>query len=167
MSLDDRHRTRAPAFIGGRKFRRAAECEGRHDIHRERRGVVVIDEEDDIRLRLCHPLLGFLETREHAFPVRFLSLFVVDRCADRRHMRGRYSCDDPSHVSTSICCAISPWIWPTCRLCPACPAPICCDCLLLNGPRRASYWRSPPDSILSYLRRDGGTNGHPWRQAWR
>ena len=107
MALHHRHRARAPALVGGREFGRAAEREGRHDLDRERRRVVVVDDDGDVGLRLLHPFLRFLEAREHPLPVRLLGLLVVDRRADRRHVRRRHSCDDPSHVSTSPCCVFS------------------------------------------------------------
>ena len=146
MALHHRHRARSPAFVGGREFRRAAEREGRDDLDRERRGVIVVDDDGDVGLGLRHPLLGFLEAREHPLPVRLLGLLVVDRRADRRHVRRRHSCDDPSHVSTSTCCvssisalAASPCCFGDRRACRPC-AP---DLLRLPSTER------PPASIMS------------------
>src|SRR5262249_32049872 len=110
MPLHARDRPRAPALVGGRELRRTAECKGRHDLDRERGGVVVVDHDGDVRLGLGHPLLGFFETGEHPFPVGLLGLLVVDRGADRRHVRRRNSCNDPSHVWTSPCWMTWPWI---------------------------------------------------------
>ena len=98
MALHHRHRARAPAFVGDRKFRRGAEREGRDHLDRERRGVVVVDHDADVRLDLGDPLLGALEAAEHPLPVRLRLAMVVDRRADRRHVRRCHSCDDPSHV---------------------------------------------------------------------
>ena len=104
MALDHRHRARAPAFVGGRKFRRAAECEGRDQVHRKRRGMVVIDFDDDVRLGGRHPRLGSFEAGKHPLPVRLLGLLVVDRGADGRHVRRSHACDDSSHVAILLCC---------------------------------------------------------------
>ena len=142
VTLHHRHRARAPALVGGREFGRAAEREGRDHLDRERRGVVVVNQDDDVGLRFRHPFLGFLEAREHPLPIGLLGALVVDRRADRRHVRGRNSCDDPSHVATPICCVpsiwICPvWIWRAWRICPT-----CCGCPRPSGRRRASSWRS-------------------------
>ena len=53
MPLHHRHRPRAPAFVGGRKFRRAAERESRDHLDRECGGVVVVDHDGDVGLGLA------------------------------------------------------------------------------------------------------------------
>ena len=113
MALHDRHRPRPPAFVGGREFRRAAEREGRDQVDRERRGVVVVDHDGDVGLQLPHPLLRFLEAREHPLPVGLLGLVVVDRRADRGNVRRSDACDDLGHDVTSVWLRIwlSTWIW--------------------------------------------------------
>ena len=58
MALDHRHRARAPAFVGRREFRGAAEREGRDQIDRERRGVIVIDDDRHIGLGLAASILA-------------------------------------------------------------------------------------------------------------
>ena len=63
MALDHRHRARAPAFVGRRKLGGAAEREGRDHLERERRGVIVVDHDDDVGLGLRHPLLGLARSR--------------------------------------------------------------------------------------------------------
>ncbi len=87
MAYRDRHRPRTPAFVGRRKFRRAAEREGRDHLDREGRGVIVVNDDRDIRLGLAHPLLRFLKAREHPLPIGLLGLAVVERRADGGHMR--------------------------------------------------------------------------------
>ena len=114
ITLHHRNRTRTPAFVGGWKFRSAAERKGRDHLNRKRRRVVVVDDDRDIRLALAHPFLGFLETREHPLPVRLLGSAVVDCCADGRHMRRSDTCDDSGHGSTSVLLislwTSSPWL---------------------------------------------------------
>src|ERR1700733_14799621 len=184
MTLDHRHRPRSPAFVGWRKFRGAAEREGRDHLHRERRGVIVVDDDGDVGLGFAHPLLRSLETRENPFPIRLLGLVVVDRRADGGHMRRTYSCDDPGHGVTSVLLIwiwswstwlwLSPWAW---HRPPSSPPPreistarscrYASDCLRPIGRRRASCWRNPVASSQSSVRRDAGTNGRRWRRAWR
>ena len=103
MALDHRHRARAPALVGGRKLRRAAEREGRDHLHREGGGVVVVDHDRDVRLGLRHPFLGFLEAREHPLPIGLLGLAVVERRPDGGNMRRAYTCDDLCHGSLPLC----------------------------------------------------------------
>src|SRR5262245_65749502 len=103
MPLHGRHRPRAPTLVGGRKLGRTAEGKSWHDLDRERRRMIVVDDDRDVGLGLLHPFLGFLEAREHPLPVRLLGLLVIDRSANGRHVRRRYACDDSSHVSTSPC----------------------------------------------------------------
>ncbi len=87
MALDHRHRPRAPALVGWRELGGAAQRESRDQIDRECRGVIVIDDDGDVGLGLAHPLLRFLEAREHPLPVRLLGLAVVERRADGGHVR--------------------------------------------------------------------------------
>src|SRR5947207_15172947 len=66
---------------------------------------------------------------------------IVDRGTDRRHVRRRHSCDDPSHGVSFPC-------WPFSALCPTWPSsartgPTCCGCLRPSGRRAASSRRSP------------------------
>ncbi len=147
MALHHRYRTRPPAFVRGRKLGGAAEREGRNDLDREGGGMVVVDHDGDVGLGLRHPLLRSLESGKDPLPIRLLGLLVVDCRADRRHMRRRHSCDDPSHAATSICRPASIWvsIWPPLWL-PwrVWPCRTCCDCLRPSGRRRASWRRSPP-----------------------
>src|SRR5262249_45074742 len=126
MTLYDRHRARAPALVGRRKVRRAAERERGNEIDRESRSVVVIDDNGDIGLGLAHPFLRLLEAREYALPIGLLGLAVVDGCPDGGHMRRTYTCDDPGHgftsalliwtgTSISLCFWLDPWprSWPS------------------------------------------------------
>ena len=104
MALHHRHRARAPALVGDREFRRGAEREGRDHLDRERRGMIVVDDDADVRLGLGHPLLGALEARNTRCQYGSPVAMIVDRGADRRHVRRRHSCDDPSHGVSFLCC---------------------------------------------------------------
>src|SRR5206468_11183204 len=97
MSLHHWHGTRAPALVGGWKLRRGAERKGWNQFDRERRGVIVVDRDDDVRVDVRHPLFRLLEAGEHALPVRLFGLLVIDCGADGRQMRRGYSCDDFCH----------------------------------------------------------------------
>ena len=72
MTFHDRHGAGSPALIGGGKFRRAAEREGRDHIDGEGGGMVVIDHDGNVRLGLRHPVLGLLEAGEYPLPVGLL-----------------------------------------------------------------------------------------------
>src|SRR5256886_10484772 len=80
---------------------RASDREGRHDVETEGGGVIVVDQQDDVRLLLRDPALGELITGEHRSPVRILRLAVVDRGADRRDMRGGDAGSDAGHYCDS------------------------------------------------------------------
>ena len=142
MALHHRHRARAPAFVGGRKLRRAAEREGRDQLDRERRGVIVVDRDHDVGLDLGHPLLGLLEAGEDALPVRVFGLLIVDGGADGRHVRRGESCDDLCHGVTSASLRIWTWalrLWlrPSWRAC------------LLPDLERLPSTERPPASIIA------------------
>src|SRR5437879_3751035 len=130
MALHHRHRARAPTLVGRRKLRRGAKREGRDELDREGRGMVVVDRDHDVRLYLRDPLLGLLEAGEDALPVWVFGLSIVDRSADGRHMRRGESCDDLCHDATSASLRIwtslcrRAWLFsprPTWRACHACP----------------------------------------------
>src|SRR5262249_58770265 len=99
MALDHRHRAGSPAFVGRRKFRRAAERKSGDQLDRERGGMVVINRNDDIRFGVRHPFLGFFEAGKHPLPIGLFGFLQIDRSADSRHVRGSYACNDSSHVS--------------------------------------------------------------------
>ncbi len=103
MALHHRHRARTPALVGRRKLRRATECEGRDHLHREGRGVVVIDHDGHVGLGLGHPFLGLLEAREHPLPVGLLGLAIVERRPDGGDVRRPNTCDDLCHGSLPLC----------------------------------------------------------------
>ncbi len=103
IALHHRHRARPPALVGRRKLSRAAEREGRYEIDRERRRMIVVDDDRHVGLGLAHPLLGFLEAREHPLPVGLLGLVVVERRADGGHVRRTNTCDDLCHGSLPLC----------------------------------------------------------------
>jgi hypothetical protein len=82
-----RHRARTPALVGRHVFGRGADREGRNQIEAERVGVIVVDQEDDIRLLLLQPLLGEVIAIEDRLPIRLRGLAKVECCTNRRHMR--------------------------------------------------------------------------------
>ena len=91
MALHHRHRTRAPALVGDREFRRGAEREGRDDLHRERRGVVVVDADDDVGLGLAR------STPWSARSPRTPAASTALRCDDCRSRRR-----SPARATTSL-----------------------------------------------------------------
>jgi hypothetical protein len=82
------HRARAPALVGDREFGRGADRKGRDDIEAEGVGVIVVDQENDVRLLVLHPLLGEFVTAEDLLPVGLAGLAEVERRAHGRNMRG-------------------------------------------------------------------------------
>ena len=103
VALDHRHRPRPPALVGGRELGGAAEREGRDEIDRECRRMVVVDHDRNIRLGFAHPRLRPLEAREHPLPVGFLGPVIVERRADGGNVRRAYTCDDRCHGSLPLC----------------------------------------------------------------
>ena len=100
MSLDDRHRSRPPALVGGRKALGAADCERRDDIEAERRCVVVVDQQHYIGPAGGDPALGEIKSLEHLGPVRIARAAIVERRTDGGDMRGRDAGGDPSHAAS-------------------------------------------------------------------
>ncbi len=82
------HRTRAPALVGYRKLGRGADRKGRDDIEAEGVGVIVVDEENHVRLVILQPLLGEVVALEDRLPIRLGGLAEVERGADGRNVRG-------------------------------------------------------------------------------
>src|SRR5439155_19165257 len=91
------HRSRSPTLVGHLELRGRADREGGDDLEAECRRVVVVDEEDDVRLVVLQPLAREVVTREDLLPVRFLGLAQVHCRADGRHVRGIDGCGDARH----------------------------------------------------------------------
>src|SRR6185369_12313051 len=75
--------TRTPTLVGGREFGRRADRESWDYIEAECVGVVVIDQENGVRLLILQPLLGELVSLEDRLPIRLGALSQVERGADR------------------------------------------------------------------------------------
>jgi hypothetical protein len=97
MPVHHRDAARAPALVGRREGVRAADRERRHHVERERGGVVVVDEDHDIRALLRHPATRPFIAGKDRRPVRMRGAAAVERGADRRHMAGAEACGDPRH----------------------------------------------------------------------
>src|SRR5882757_1719998 len=98
MAFYHRDRSSAPALVGRREFRGAAERKGWDQFQRESRSMVVIDQDDDIGFGVLDPFLGEFVTCEQWLPVRLRRLTKIDRSADGRHVRRGESCEDARHV---------------------------------------------------------------------
>ena len=95
---DDRgHRARSPAFVGGLKLCRRANGEGRNHVQAESRGVVVVDQENDIRRVVLDPLLGKVVALEHGLPIGLIAFAQVKRGTNRRHVGGVNAGGDLGH----------------------------------------------------------------------
>src|SRR5690606_24982681 len=79
------HRTRPPAFVGRLEPLGAAYREGRDDVHVERAGVVVVDQDHHVGhvLGPGDPLLDRLVAAEHRAPVVVAGLAGLDRRTQR------------------------------------------------------------------------------------
>src|ERR1700722_15097838 len=102
IALDYRYRSRPPALVRRRELLGTAEREGRDDLERERRGMIVVDQDHDVGRVVADPLLGEFVALEQRPPVRVLRLAVIERGADCRHMRGRQARVDPSHYCSAV-----------------------------------------------------------------
>src|SRR6185437_14775748 len=132
--------------IGDRKAFGAAQGEGRDHLQRKRRGMVVIDQEHDIRLQLRQPLLREFVAGKDLLPIGLAALAIVERRADRWHMRGGDTCEKLSHGSST---------------------PICCDCRRASGRPRPSSPHIALASSRSSARRDSGRRARRSRRASR
>ena len=97
MPLYDGDAARSPAFIGRREGVGATQGKGGHDVERERRGVVVVNENDDVGLLLRNPFSGPFIACENRRPVRVRRSAAVECGADRRHMARANACGNPGH----------------------------------------------------------------------
>src|ERR1019366_1318404 len=98
MPLNDRNRTRPPAFVGWREGCGAADGKGGNHVQTEGGSMVVVDQEDDIRLVVFHPLFGEIIALEYGLPVGFLRLARVDGYTNGGHVRGIDGGGDFGHV---------------------------------------------------------------------
>src|SRR5450756_2084185 len=101
QALDHWYRPRTPALIGGLELLRAADGEGGDHVQAKSRGVVVVDEKDDIGSMGLHPRLGRLIALEQRLPVWLSSLAQIERGADGGHMGGIDAGGNPGHYLAS------------------------------------------------------------------
>src|SRR5215469_8495657 len=102
MAFDRRNRPRAPTLVGNRKLRRAADGESGNNLERKRRGVIVVDDDHDIRPDLLNPFFRAFESAEYRAPIGFVCLAVVPGSANGRNMRAGNAGDDPGHYALSF-----------------------------------------------------------------
>ena len=91
------HRTRTPALVRNREFGRGAYRKRRNDVEAEGVGVIVVDEEDDVRLLILQPLLGEVIALEDLLPIGLGGLAEVERGTDRGYVRGVDARRDTGH----------------------------------------------------------------------
>ena len=112
VALHHGHGARAPAFIGRLVLRCSADGERGNQVQAEGRGVVVVDEEDDIGLVVLHPLPGEVVAREQRLPVVFLGLAQVHGRANGGHVRCVNGCGNACHgVQSFWACPALPCGW--------------------------------------------------------
>ena len=86
---------------------RRADGEGRDQLQRKRRGVVIIDQDDHIRLFRLLPVAGELEAVKQGLPVGILILVRIHGPADGGNMRGGQSGSDAGHGYLSSFCSLT------------------------------------------------------------
>lgn len=114
-----RHRAAAHAFVGDVEPGGAAQREGRDQLQRKGVGVVVVNHDGDVGLKVGDPLARRLVTGEHRLPVRLAGQALIHGDADGGNVGGGVGADDFSHYS---------------------PTPIWCDYRQWGG-RRPASWR--------------------------
>src|SRR5690606_35241732 len=92
-----RQRTRAAAFVRDRIQIPDAEREMRIVIEKERRDVVVVNEEEHVGALLPEPLLNGTVALEDGLPDRVRLLVRVQRKTDGRCVRRRDAAEDLRH----------------------------------------------------------------------
>ena len=97
MAFHYGHRTRTPAFIGRLEAGGATNGKRGNDVEAESGGVVVVDQNDHVRLLLGYPFLALGIAGEDLLPVRFVRLAVVQCCTDGGHMAGGDGSSDTGH----------------------------------------------------------------------
>jgi hypothetical protein len=73
----------APPLVGGLELGGGADGEGGNEVQAEGRGVIVVDEKDDVGLLPGEPAPREVVTGEQRSPVRLLRLAVIDRDMNR------------------------------------------------------------------------------------
>src|SRR5438105_3033960 len=91
------HLPRPPAFIGYLEFGSSPDCEGWYQVETERRGMVVVDEKNDVGSMALYPLFGELIAAENLLPVRFLVPPCIPRGAYGWDVGGIDGGGDPGH----------------------------------------------------------------------
>src|SRR5262245_20381413 len=101
MAFDDGHGPRTPSLVRRLELVGAADRERRNHVEAERGGVIVVDQEHDVRRVLCHPATRSVKALEQRHPIRLRGLAQVHRRADRRHVRACDACGDLRHYLVS------------------------------------------------------------------
>ena len=83
-----RHRASTVTLVRRLEFRPRHDREGGDEAQAEGRRVVVVDEEDDVRLLRLLPGLGEVVTGENRLPIVFLGLAKIEGGPDGGYMRG-------------------------------------------------------------------------------
>ena len=91
VPLHDGNAARSPAFVGRRERIGAAEREGGHDIERERRGVIVVDEDDDVGLLFARATVASTHSPRRSAPSQD-GLWRRDRARRRSQAHGSSRC---------------------------------------------------------------------------
>src|SRR5574337_1094114 len=92
-----RHRARAIALICWTEFRAGHDRESWDHLETKGGGVIVVDEEDHVRLLRLLPLLVEVVSGEDGLPVSLLGLAVVEGSADRGNVGGIERGGDAGH----------------------------------------------------------------------
>src|ERR1700678_3598610 len=103
-ALHDRDRTGAPTFVGREEPFRATQSKRRDEVETEGRGVIVVNEENDVGLLAHDPFAGVLKPTKHWSPVGFRGLTQIDGRAYRRHMTTADTSGDACHQLRSRSC---------------------------------------------------------------
>ena len=82
MALNYRHRPRTPAFIGRLKLGCGTDGKGWNKVKTEGSCVVVVDQKNDIRLVVLHPLLAVLVALKNGLPIRLMGFAKVKGCTN-------------------------------------------------------------------------------------
>ena len=102
MAFDLGHFAPAPAFVGRLVASARSDREGRDDLQVEGRGVVVIDQDDDIGLLHLLPGPGPFIAREDRAEIIVLVLALVRCHAEQGDMARRQAGGDAGHQRLSL-----------------------------------------------------------------
>ena len=107
MALNRWNRPRTETLVRDGKSIRHSDQKGRNDVQRKGVGMIVVDDDGNVRRQFGEPLAGWLIAFEQRVPVRRGGLTLVHRDPDGRNVRTRDSCDDFRHHSSSAAASVS------------------------------------------------------------